>query len=201
MDRIDVGTLAQTDRLALFDVAESGTCPAWFDADGYKPACLLGCVGSQGQRFLKSLSIYNHVIGGKNDHDGCVIANCHPAGAERDGSSGVAFGRLRYNVFLWKIPEQFANGAFLLRVRQDQNALGRDKAFQACQSFFEQSFVGDEAQKLFGTGPPAQWPKAFAASTGEDERVDQIGHVESKMGGFCRSRKLPFLFSQTRRIW
>jgi hypothetical protein len=106
------------------------------------------------------------MIGGQNDHDGCVIASCHPAGAERDGSSRIAFGWLRYDILLWKIPEQFANGAFLLRVRQDQSALGRDKAFKARQSFFEQSFVGDEAQKLFGTGPPAQWPKAFTASAG-----------------------------------
>jgi hypothetical protein len=60
-----------------------------------------------------------------------MIASCHPAGAERDGSSSVAFGRLGYNILLWKIPEQFANGAFLFRVRQDQNALGRDKAFEA----------------------------------------------------------------------
>src|SRR5258708_7934118 len=125
MDRIDVGALAQTDRLALLDVAESGTCPAWFDADGYKPTCLLGYVGGQGQRFLKSRSVYNHMIGGKNDHDGGVIASCYPAGAERDGSSGVAFGRLRYDILFWKIPEQFANGAFLLRIGQDQSALGR----------------------------------------------------------------------------
>src|SRR5437870_9841045 len=141
MDRIDVGALAQTNRFALLDVAESGTCPAWFDADGYKPASLLCCVGSQGQRFLKSLSIYNHMIGGKNDHNGCVIASCHPAGAECDCGSSVAFGRLRYNILLWKIPDQFANGAFLLRVRQDQNALGRDKAFKARQRFFQQSSI------------------------------------------------------------
>jgi hypothetical protein len=106
------------------------------------------------------------MIGWENDHDGCVIASCHPAGAERDGSSSIAFGRLGYNVLLWEIPQQFANRVFLFGVRQDQSALGRDKAFKARQSFFEQSFVGDEAQKLFGTGPPAQGPKAFTASTG-----------------------------------
>src|SRR6266487_4320920 len=112
MDRIDVGALAQTNRFALLDVAESGTCPAWFDADGYKPARLLGCLSSQGQRFLKSCPVPNHMIGGENDHDGCVIAGCHPAGAERDCSSSVAFGRLGHDVLLWKVPEQFANGAF-----------------------------------------------------------------------------------------
>ena len=98
-------------------------------------------VGSQGECFLKSRSVCNHMIGGKHDHDGCVIASCHPAGAERDGSSGVAFGRLRHNILLWKIPEQFTNCAFLFCVRQDQNALGWNKSLKARQSFFEQSFV------------------------------------------------------------
>src|SRR2546425_1493432 len=121
MDRIVVGALAQVHGLSVFDITESGTCPAWFDADGYKPARLLGCLGGQGQRFLKSRSVYNHMIGGKNDHDGRVIASCYPAGAERDGSSGVAFGRLRYDILLWKISEQFANGVFLFGVRQDQS--------------------------------------------------------------------------------
>jgi hypothetical protein len=81
------------------------------------------------------------VIGGKNEHDGCVIASCYPAGTERDRSSGVAFGWLAYNVLLWQIPEQFANSAFLFCICQDQNALGRDETFKPLQSFFEQSFV------------------------------------------------------------
>src|SRR5437899_1829417 len=103
MDRIDVGALAQTDWLALLDVAESGARPRGFDADGHKPASLLGCVGSQGQRFLKSRSVCNHMIGRENDHDCCVIANCHPAGPKRDRGSGIAFGRLGDDIFLWKI--------------------------------------------------------------------------------------------------
>jgi hypothetical protein len=89
---------------------------------------------------LKSYAVCNHVIGRKNEHDGCVIASCHPAGAERDGSGRIALGRLGYNVLLWEIPEQFANCAFLFCVRQDQNALAGDKALKASQSFFEQSF-------------------------------------------------------------
>src|SRR5438552_1905031 len=155
MDRIVVGSLAQTDWLSVFDVAESGACPAWFDADRYKPACLLGCLGSEGQRFLKSGPVCNHMIGWENDHDGCVIANRHPAGAERDCSSSVAFGRLGYDVLRREIAEQFTNGVFLFGVRQDQNALGGDKTVKARQRFFEQRLVGDEAQKLFGTRPPA----------------------------------------------
>src|ERR1700752_4026300 len=105
MNPVFVRALLQADRLSLLYVTESRTRPARFDADGHKPACFLGCVGSQGQRFLKSHSVRNHMIGGENDHDGRVIASCHPTCAERNGSSSVAFGRLRYNVLLWKIPE------------------------------------------------------------------------------------------------
>ena len=140
MNRIFVGARAQMDRLALLDVTESRTCPRWFDADGYKCACLFGSVGSESHRFLKSRSVCNYVIGGENEHDGCVVAGCDPAGAERNGSSSVTFSRLGYNIFLWKTPEQFTNCAFLFCVRQDQNTLTRDEALKARQSFFEQGF-------------------------------------------------------------
>jgi len=93
--------------------------PSLVNADGYEAAGLLGCVGSQGQCFLKGCPACDHMIGRKNGHDGCVIASCHPTRAERHGGSGVAFGRLRYDVFLWKIPEQLPNCVFLFGVRKD----------------------------------------------------------------------------------
>src|SRR5439155_9281293 len=119
----------------------------------------------------------DHVIGGKNEHRGCVIASHDPTRAERDGGSGVAFRGFSYDVFFWKISKQFANGAFLFGVGQDQNAFIRNKAFKTRQRFFEQSLIGNEAQQLFGTSTPAQRPKAFAATAGEDKRVYRSGHV------------------------
>ena len=119
MNRIVVGTLAQTYRLALLDVPETRAGPGWLDADGDKLACLLRCVGSQGEGFLKGCPVCNQVIGRENKHDGCVIASGYPAGAERDRSSGIAFGWLAYDVLFWEIPEQFANCAFLFCVRED----------------------------------------------------------------------------------
>ena len=64
MNCIVIGAIAQTDRLTLLDVTEPRTRPGWFDADRDKLACLLGCVGSESQRSLKSCSVCNSVIGG-----------------------------------------------------------------------------------------------------------------------------------------
>src|SRR5205823_6636921 len=75
MDRIIVGTLAQTYRIALRDVPETRAGPGWLDADGDKLACLLRDVGSQGEGFLKGCAVCNQVIGRENKHDGCVIAS------------------------------------------------------------------------------------------------------------------------------
>src|SRR6266496_3732474 len=73
MNCIVVDAIAQTDRLTLLDVTESGTRPRWFDTDSYEFACLLGSIGSQSERFLKSCSGCNQVISGQDEHDGCVI--------------------------------------------------------------------------------------------------------------------------------
>ncbi len=89
-----VGTLAQTHRLAVLDVPESGTRPCRFDADSHKLACLMGRVCSKGQCFLKGRPICNDVIGWEDNHGGCVIAQRYPAGSERDRRGSVAFGRL-----------------------------------------------------------------------------------------------------------
>src|SRR5438094_8035393 len=106
MDRFVVGAIAQTDRLAVLDVTESGTRPCRFDAESPKLACLVGRVCSKGECFLKGRPICNDVIGWENNHDGCMIAHCHPAGPERDCRCGVAFGGLGYDILLRKIPEQ-----------------------------------------------------------------------------------------------
>jgi hypothetical protein len=84
-----------------------------------------------------------------------MIASHDPSSAKGNRGSGVAFRRLSNDVFLWKISKQFANCALLFGVRQDQNAFTRDETFKAHQSFFEQSFIGNEAQQLFRTGTPA----------------------------------------------
>ena len=136
-----IGPLSQTDGRALLDVTISGTCPGWFDPDGYQFACLFGRVGSQSQALLKRHLVRDHVIGGKNEHRCCVIASHDPTRAERDRGSGVAFRRFSYDVFFWKTPEQFANGAFLFGVGQDQNAFIRNKTFKTRQRFFEQSLI------------------------------------------------------------
>ena len=70
-----------------------------------------------------------------------MIVSGYPARPEGDGSGCVAFGWFGDDVFLWEIPEQFANCVLLFCVGQDQNALARDEALQAGQCFFEQSFV------------------------------------------------------------
>src|SRR5882672_7399753 len=132
------------------------------------------------------------MIGGQNEHGGCVIASHDPSSPERDRSSGVTFCRFSDDILFWEIPQQFANCALLFGVRQDQNAFMRNKAFKASQRFFEKSFVGNEAQQLFGAGTAAQWPEAFTAAAGENKRVYRVGHV--KVGGSFGSRKLPFLF-------
>ena len=127
--------LSQTDWLALLDVTVSRTRPGWLDPDGYKLTCLVGCVGSQSQRFLKSCLVGNDVIGGKNEHCGCMIAGNDPTRAERDRGGGVAFGRFSDDVLFWKTTKQFAHCAFLFGVCQDQSTFRRDKAFKSPQRF------------------------------------------------------------------
>src|SRR5437588_80450 len=103
MDCIALGMLAQADWFALFDITVPRTSPRWFDADGDKLACLLGGVGGESERFLKSCFVGNHVICRQHGHDCRVVASCHPACSEGDCSSGIAFRRLGYDVGLWKI--------------------------------------------------------------------------------------------------
>ena len=117
MDRIVVWALWQISGFTLFDITESGTRPTWFNADCDKLVCLLGHVRSQSQCFLKDRPICNDVIGWKDNHDGCMIAHCHPAGPERNRRCGVALGWLGYDVFLREISQQLANCAFLFCVR------------------------------------------------------------------------------------
>ena len=141
MNRIAVRPLTQTNRFTVLNVTEPGTRPCWFDTDGDKLACLLGHIGSQSECFLKRCSVCDDMIGRQNGHNRSVIASCYPAGAERDGGGCVALGRFGDDVFLWEIPEQFANCVLLFCVCQDQNALARDEALQARQRFFEQRIV------------------------------------------------------------
>ena len=135
MNGIVVGMLSQTDWLAVLDVAVSGTGPGRLGPDGYKLACLLSCVGSQSQSFLKSFLVGNDVIGGQNEHGGCMIAGHNPTRAERDRGGGVAFGRLSDDVLFWKTIKQFAHCAFLFGVCQDQSAVGREQGLRGAPTF------------------------------------------------------------------
>ena len=69
-----VGMFAQTHRLAVLDVTESGTRPCRFDADSHKLARLVSRICSEGECFLKRRSICNDVIGWEDNHGGCMIA-------------------------------------------------------------------------------------------------------------------------------
>src|SRR5262252_2277971 len=139
------------------------------------------------------------MIGGQNEHGSCVIASHDPSSAERHRWSRVTFGGFSDDILLWKIPQQFANRALLFGVRQDQNTFIRNKTLKPGQRFFEQSFIGNEAQQLFGAGTAAQWPEAFTAAAGENKGVYRGGHV--KVGRIFRVAKIAVSFSQTRRIW
>jgi len=66
-----------------------------------------------------------------------VIASYDPSSPERDRRGSVTFGRFSDDILFWKTLEQFSNCAFLFGVCQDQSAVGRDKAFEAPQRFFE----------------------------------------------------------------
>src|SRR4030095_12811574 len=64
MNYFVIGALAQTHRLAVLDVPESGTRPCRFNADSDKLACLLSRVRSEGKCFLKRRPIRDDVVGG-----------------------------------------------------------------------------------------------------------------------------------------
>src|SRR5262249_697960 len=119
MNRIVVGTLSQANCLTLLDVTVSGACPGRFESDGYKLACLFGCVGSQSQRFLQGHPVGNYRTCRENEHGGRVVPGHNPASAKRDRGSSIAFRGFSNDVLFWKTPEQFANFALLFGVRQD----------------------------------------------------------------------------------
>ena len=81
------------------------------------------------------------MIGGQNEHGGCVISSYDPSSPERDRSGGVTFRGFSDDILFWKILEQFPNCVFLFGVRQDQNAFVRNKTFKPSQCFFEQNFI------------------------------------------------------------
>ena len=96
-------------------------------------------------------------------------------------------------LLFWKtLGARFPNCAFLFGVRQDQNALGRNKTFKPSRMFLRAKLCRKRGVAVVWAGPPAQWPEAFTAATGENKRVYRGGHV--KVGGVTESRKLPFLF-------
>jgi hypothetical protein len=105
-----------------------------------------------------------------------MIARCHPASSERDCRSGIAFGWLGENIFLWETGQQFANCRFLFGVCQNQNALTRNEAFKSSNGFVEKCVVGDQSKELLRPGPATKRPKPFTTPAGEDERVSRIGH-------------------------
>src|SRR4051794_4149061 len=73
MNCVVVGTFAQTYRLAVLYITESGTRPCRFDADGDKLACLVSRISGKRKCFLKRCAICNDVIGGQDNHRGCMI--------------------------------------------------------------------------------------------------------------------------------
>ena len=137
----------------MLDVTKTRTSPRWFDADGHKLTCFLGCTDCQGQCLLKSRSVRDDMISGKYNHCGRMIARCHPTSSERDCRSGIAFGRLRDNIFLRKTGQQFANCRFLFSVCQNQNTFMRNKAFKSRNGFLKKRFVRDKAKELLRPGP------------------------------------------------
>jgi len=140
-------------RPTMLDVTKARTSPRWLDADGYKLARLYRCIRGQCQGFLKGHAIRNDMIGRKHDHRGPVIAGRHPTSAQRDCRSGIAFGRLRDNIFLRKTGQQFANCRFLFSVCQNQNTFMRNKAFKSRNGFLKKRFVRDKAKELLRPGP------------------------------------------------
>ena len=63
MNRVFIAAIPQMHRLALLDIAETGTSPSRFDADGHELACFLRRRRGQGQSFLKGCPIRNDMIG------------------------------------------------------------------------------------------------------------------------------------------
>src|SRR5882672_11257395 len=109
------------------------------------------------------------MIGGQNEHGGCVIASHDPSSPERDRSSGGTFCRFSDDILFWEIPQQFANCALLFGVIQDQIAFMRSKECKGNQRFCGKGFVGNEAQQLFGAGTAFEWAEAFTAAAGENK--------------------------------
>ena len=76
-----------------------------------------------------------------------MISGCDPACAERDGRGRVAFGRFGDDILLRKTLEQIANSFFLFDVGENENALIWNEPVQSRDCFFEQSALGNEAER------------------------------------------------------
>src|SRR5206468_7397351 len=63
-------------------------------------------------------------------------------------------------------------------------------AIESGDGLFEQRFLRDETKELFRASTTAQRPKSFTTASGEDERIDRIGHDKwCKTAGDTRSRR------------
>src|SRR5437879_13176041 len=108
-----------------------------------------------------------------------MVAICPPAGTESNCCCGIAFCWFDDDILFRKVFKQIANRFVLFDVREDESALGWNKAFQSRERFFEQGAFRNKAQQLLRTITPAQRPEPFAAAAGENEGIDRIRHVKS----------------------
>ena len=131
MDGAFTHTVTQMHRFAVLDITEAGTGPRWFYTDSDESAGFLGRRRRQCHRFTKRFAIGDDVIGREHNHGRSMIADRHPAGAQRYSCGRIALRRFRHDVFGGKTLEQIAHSRFLLDVRQHQDPLGRDPAVQS----------------------------------------------------------------------
>ena len=111
------------------------------------------------------------MIGWQDHHRRLGIACGDPSNAERNGGCGVAFLRFGKDVFRWQIGQHGAHACELLGIGEDDNVLPRHHTFETVDGQFEQGFVSEELEQLFGLGISADRPKTLAAAAGEDEGI------------------------------
>jgi hypothetical protein len=66
---------------------------------------------------------------------------------------------------------------FLIFIGQDENLCRWNEILDAPQCGFEQRFLAEKREQLFGPRFSTQRPEAFTASTRENQNVKRAGHA------------------------
>src|SRR5690606_40976416 len=144
-------------------------------------AALLGPRDGRPQHLVEPRHVADEVIGGEDDEGGVGVEGVEARGGEGDAGGRVPRGRLGEDVLGREGGEVLPRLRRVVRVRDDEDALGGDERLQPRERVLDQRRRAEDVEELLGVGAAAARPEPAADAAGHDDGVE--GHEKGGGGG------------------